>query len=105
MRRYAQVAQLVEHAIENRSVGGSIPPLGTIPPPALPVSAIDAGDQPRIAQADIEYSMSTGFTGKHGDFEQRLRLLFCLMKRCLLGSALAEAQFKCRLAFFAGFVD
>ena len=25
----AQVAQLVEHAIENRSVGGSIPPLGT----------------------------------------------------------------------------
>jgi hypothetical protein len=28
----AQVAQLVEHAIENRSVGGSIPPLGTILP-------------------------------------------------------------------------
>ena len=28
---WAQVAQLVEHAIENRSVGGSIPPLGTIP--------------------------------------------------------------------------
>ncbi len=28
----AQVAQLVEHATENRSVGGSIPPLGTIPP-------------------------------------------------------------------------
>jgi hypothetical protein len=28
--RYAQVAQLVEHATENRSVGGSIPPLGTI---------------------------------------------------------------------------
>src|SRR5438046_3650841 len=27
---YAQVAQLVEHATENRSVGGSIPPLGTI---------------------------------------------------------------------------
>ena len=27
----AQVAQLVEHATENRSVGGSIPPLGTIP--------------------------------------------------------------------------
>ena len=25
----AQVAQLVEHATENRSVGGSIPPLGT----------------------------------------------------------------------------
>lgn len=30
-RRRAQVAQLVEHATENRSVGGSIPPLGTIP--------------------------------------------------------------------------
>src|SRR5262249_38539980 len=27
--RHAQVAQLVEHATENRSVGGSIPPLGT----------------------------------------------------------------------------
>ena len=26
---WAQVAQLVEHATENRSVGGSIPPLGT----------------------------------------------------------------------------
>jgi hypothetical protein len=30
-KRRAQVAQLVEHATENRSVGGSIPPLGTIP--------------------------------------------------------------------------
>jgi hypothetical protein len=30
--RSAQVAQLVEHATENRSVGGSIPPLGTISP-------------------------------------------------------------------------
>ena len=29
-RSGAQVAQLVEHATENRSVGGSIPPLGTI---------------------------------------------------------------------------
>ena len=28
---YAKVAQSVEHANENRSVGGSIPPLGTIP--------------------------------------------------------------------------
>ena len=27
--RQAEVAQLVEHATENRSVGGSIPPLGT----------------------------------------------------------------------------
>jgi hypothetical protein len=26
----AQIAQLVEHAIENRSVAGSIPALGTI---------------------------------------------------------------------------
>src|SRR6185437_12054801 len=32
--RYAQVAQLVEHATENRSVGGSIPPLGTTLRPA-----------------------------------------------------------------------
>ena len=29
---WAQVAQLVEHATENRSVGGSIPPLGTFFP-------------------------------------------------------------------------
>ena len=29
VRSNAQVAQLVEHATENRSVGGSIPPLGT----------------------------------------------------------------------------
>jgi hypothetical protein len=28
----AQVAQLVEHATENRSVGGSIPPLGIAAP-------------------------------------------------------------------------
>jgi hypothetical protein len=27
--RHAEVAQLVEHATENRGVGGSIPPLGT----------------------------------------------------------------------------
>jgi hypothetical protein len=31
----AQVAQLVEHATENRSVGGSIPPLGTMTPSAV----------------------------------------------------------------------
>jgi hypothetical protein len=34
-RAGAQVAQLVEHATENRSVGGSIPPLGTISPSHL----------------------------------------------------------------------
>ena len=34
--RGAQVAQLVEHATENRSVGGSIPPLGTIKLNGLP---------------------------------------------------------------------
>jgi hypothetical protein len=33
----AQVAQLVEHATENRSVGGSIPPLGTIKINNLPI--------------------------------------------------------------------
>ena len=31
--RGAQVAQLVEHVTENHGVGGSIPPLGTIPSP------------------------------------------------------------------------
>ena len=34
-KRRAQVAQLVEHATENRSVGGSTPPLGTISPGLL----------------------------------------------------------------------
>ena len=33
----AQVAQLVEHATENRSVGGSIPPLGTSKINHLPI--------------------------------------------------------------------
>ena len=33
--RDAQVAQLVEHVTENHGVGGSIPPLGTIPPKAM----------------------------------------------------------------------
>ena len=40
----AQVAQLVEHATENRSVGGSIPPLGTIAPlsyGSMPQTSID----------------------------------------------------------------
>ena len=32
---FAQVAQLVEHATENRGVGGSIPPLGTTSPGTL----------------------------------------------------------------------
>jgi hypothetical protein len=32
----AQVAQLVEHAIENRSVAGSIPALGTTAFPFIP---------------------------------------------------------------------
>ena len=35
VRGGAQVAQLVEHATENRSVGGSNPPLGTIAPEKL----------------------------------------------------------------------
>jgi hypothetical protein len=36
---HAQVAQLVEHATENRSVGGSIPPLGTSNINRLSISA------------------------------------------------------------------
>ena len=35
----AQVAQLVEHATENRGVGGSIPPLGTTSP--IPLTSGD----------------------------------------------------------------
>ena len=39
----AQVAQLVEHATENRSVGGSIPPLGTIPSRSVPAERPRSG--------------------------------------------------------------
>ena len=39
----AQVAQLVEHATENRSVGGSIPPLGTITPPPMTIYPSSVG--------------------------------------------------------------
>lgn len=42
---YAQVAQLVEHATENRSVGGSIPPLGTILPPSRTKQRTRAADE------------------------------------------------------------
>jgi hypothetical protein len=38
---------LVEHATENRSVGGSIPPLGTIPQ-IVGQTEFDAGDENRI---------------------------------------------------------
>ena len=36
----AQVAQLVEHATENRSVGGSTPSLGTIFPVCRPLDKL-----------------------------------------------------------------
>ena len=52
----AQVAQLVEHATENRSVGGSIPPLGTTWPDAQPPIAVD--DVP-FAALDDRQRMST----------------------------------------------
>jgi hypothetical protein len=41
----AQVAQLVEHATENRSVGGSIPPLGTIIPLAVDGAELTVQDR------------------------------------------------------------
>jgi hypothetical protein len=47
--RSAQVAQLVEHATENRSVGGSIPPLGTIRRPHWPIRVVRNRFQPRCA--------------------------------------------------------
>src|ERR1700742_4489140 len=48
----AQVAQLVEHATENRSVGGSIPPLGTMAPTdSLPGwGCIKAAKRPRTSK-------------------------------------------------------
>src|SRR5689334_10984870 len=56
----AQVAQLVEHATENRSVGGSIPPLGTIVADEAAVRGIAAGDDPeaqRRAPANSIFSL------------------------------------------------
>src|SRR5665213_2719311 len=47
----AQVAQLVEHATENRSVGGSIPPLGTIYIQPLFRSAISRVNDLRLRDA------------------------------------------------------
>src|SRR3954463_325483 len=57
----AQVAQLVEHATENRSVGGSIPPLGTISPMLVVrfsnlshMKRYECGEQPRANAAYLE---------------------------------------------------
>jgi hypothetical protein len=44
----AQVAQLVEHATENRSVGGSIPPLGTISGEGAQLAFVVERPQPLI---------------------------------------------------------
>jgi hypothetical protein len=44
----AQVAQLVEHATENRSVGGSIPPLGTISGEGAQLAFVAERPQPLI---------------------------------------------------------
>ena len=52
----AQVAQLVEHATENRSVGGSIPPLGTI-------------DINNLAR--VEEKPKAGVSTEHRDIEVR----------------------------------
>jgi hypothetical protein len=47
-REPAQVAQLVEHATENRSVGGSIPPLGTISGPISKHPTLSSGADVRM---------------------------------------------------------
>ena len=52
----AQVAQLVEHATENRSVGGSIPPLGTIPP-----NPLRSPERPNSSQLCSYDSVLAGF--------------------------------------------
>ena len=44
---WAQVAQLVEHATENRSVGGSTPSLGTIATHSL------SGEQASMVIGDV----------------------------------------------------
>src|SRR6187455_2442268 len=56
----AQVAQLVEHATENRSVGGSIPPLGTIPVETRFLSASCSSELPHRCVASSEWDTSDG---------------------------------------------
>jgi hypothetical protein len=55
----AQVAQLVEHATENRSVGGSIPPLGTIKIKYLPRKPNAAGTS--RSSGTIIWATNSGF--------------------------------------------
>ena len=66
-RLRAQVAQLVEHATENRSVGGSIPPLGTIPSSAIATGDLQAMKQgcplptfPPLKNADVGDMLGSG---------------------------------------------
>src|SRR5438874_7002889 len=54
----AQVAQLVEHATENRSVGGSIPPLGTITS-THPMSVVRGGGRSPRMGIGIQFPIDT----------------------------------------------
>src|SRR5438477_1466130 len=65
--RDAQVAQLVEHATENRSVGGSIPPLGTI---KLGVVASNNVLAVRSREAHVVEHVGLGFIHEGGELGQ-----------------------------------
>ncbi len=54
VRRRARVAQLVEHTTENRSVGGSIPPPGTI----FPSKTIRNSPKPYIFPRVLQLALS-----------------------------------------------
>ena len=63
----AQVAQLVEHATENRSVGGSTPSLGTIKLPSRPIGL---SPHPQLCRSDrvtvcVAVPMPVTFSTQH----------------------------------------
>src|SRR3954469_13909902 len=56
---HAQVAQLVEHATENRSVGGSIPPLGTT---SCSRWFVDVRRRPHLQNISVNYVQTQACT-------------------------------------------
>jgi hypothetical protein len=69
--KIAQVAQLVEHATENRSVGGSIPPLGTIHPVRSAILDRASGAQERRPANGFAGMAATNGPGQCGSPPKR----------------------------------
>ena len=67
----AQVAQLVEHVTENHGVGGSIPPLGTIPnlsrPETLFLFRVERNSSMPAKSAAQQKAAGAALSAKRGD--------------------------------------